>query len=51
MNRAPVAIGVAAEDRDYVVVAERVVAARAELEPRFAGVAEGPLADWLEGRT
>jgi ankyrin repeat protein len=36
--------------RDYVAVAERLVAAGAELEPRFVEVAEGPLADWLEER-
>ena len=37
--------------RDYVGVVERLLAAGAELEPRFADVAEGPLADWLEERT
>jgi ankyrin repeat protein len=36
--------------RDYVAVAEQLVAAGAELEPRFVEVAEGPLADWLEER-
>jgi ankyrin repeat protein len=36
--------------RDYVGVAERLLAAGAELEPRFPDVAEGPLADWLEER-
>jgi ankyrin repeat protein len=33
--------------RDYVAVMELLVAAGAELEPRFVEVAEGPLADWL----
>jgi len=32
--------------RDYVAVAEHLVAAGAETEPRFADVASGPLADW-----
>ena len=36
--------------RDYVAVATQLVAAGAELEPRFVEVAEGPLADWLEER-
>jgi ankyrin repeat protein len=36
--------------RDYAGVAERLLAAGAELEPRFADVAEGPLAEWLEDR-
>jgi ankyrin repeat protein len=36
--------------RDYVGVAEELVAAGAELEQRFIEVAEGPLADWLEER-
>jgi hypothetical protein len=36
--------------RDYAGVAEALVAAGAELEPRFADVAEGPLAEWLENR-
>jgi ankyrin repeat protein len=36
--------------RDYVAVAEQLLAAGAELEPRFADVAAGPLADWLEER-
>jgi ankyrin repeat protein len=35
--------------RDYVAVVEQLVAAGGELEPRFAEVAEGPLAEWLEG--
>jgi ankyrin repeat protein len=33
--------------RDYVAVAELLLEAGAELEPRFAEVAEGPLAAWL----
>ena len=37
------------EGRDHVDVAEQLVAAGAELEPRFAEAAEGPLAEWLEG--
>ena len=36
--------------RDYVAVAERLVAAGATVEPRFAEFAHGPLADWLEER-
>jgi hypothetical protein len=36
--------------RDYVAVVELLLEAGAELEPRFAEVAEGPLADWLVGR-
>ena len=36
--------------RDYVGVAERLVAAGAQLEPRYAELAEGPLADWLAAR-
>jgi hypothetical protein len=32
--------------RDYVAVVELLVATGAEIEPRFAGVAAGPLADW-----
>ncbi|MBA3412189.1 MAG: ankyrin repeat domain-containing protein [Actinobacteria bacterium] len=36
------------EGRDYVGVAEQLVAAGADLEPRFVEVAEGPLAAWLE---
>jgi ankyrin repeat protein len=36
--------------RDYVRVVELLLGAGAELEPRFADVAEGPLAEWLEGR-
>ena len=38
------------EGRDYVAVAELLVAAGAELEPRFAEHAEGPLATWLADR-
>jgi len=36
--------------RDYVAVADRLLAAGAEVEPRFAEVAQGPLADWVEDR-
>ena len=36
--------------RDYVGVVQSLVAAGAELEDRFADVAEGPLAAWLEER-
>jgi ankyrin repeat protein len=36
--------------RDYVGVAERLVAAGATVEPRFVELAHGPLADWLEER-
>jgi ankyrin repeat protein len=36
--------------RDYVGLAERLVAAGAELEPRFIDVAQGPLLRWLEER-
>ena len=36
--------------RDFVRVAELLVAAGAELEPRFEEVAEGPLQDWLSER-
>jgi ankyrin repeat protein len=36
--------------RDYVAVAELLVAAGDELEPRFLEVAEGPLLEWLESR-
>jgi ankyrin repeat protein len=35
---------------DYVGVMEQLVAAGAELEPRFLDVAQGPLADWLAAR-
>ncbi|HET9673334.1 MAG TPA: ankyrin repeat domain-containing protein [Gaiellaceae bacterium] len=37
--------------RDYVRVTELLVAAGAELQPRYTEVAAGPLADWLEHRT
>jgi ankyrin repeat protein len=36
--------------RDYVAVAERLIAAGGALEPRFLDVADGPLYDWLEER-
>jgi ankyrin repeat protein len=36
-----------APGRDFVRIAELLVDAGAELEPRFTEVAEGPLADWL----
>jgi hypothetical protein len=36
--------------RDYVRVVELLLGAGAELEPRFAEVAEGPLAEWLGPR-
>jgi ankyrin repeat protein len=39
-----------APGRDYVAVAERLLAAGAQLEPRFAEVAEGPLAGWVFAR-
>jgi ankyrin repeat protein len=38
------------DGRDYVAVTESLVEAGAVLEPRFADVAEGPLAAWLEER-
>jgi ankyrin repeat protein len=37
--------------RDYVAVAELLVAAGNEIEPRFLEVAAGPLYEWLEART
>jgi ankyrin repeat protein len=37
-------------NRDFVGVAELLVAAGAELDERFAEVARGPLADWLDDR-
>jgi ankyrin repeat protein len=40
----------ATEGRDYVGVVETLLTAGASLEPRFADVAEGPLAEWLELR-
>jgi Ankyrin repeats (3 copies) len=39
-----------APGRDYVAVAEQLLAAGAELEPRLVVVGEWPLADWLEER-
>ena len=36
--------------RDFVRIAELLVDAGAELEPRFEEVAEGPLAEWLAAR-
>jgi ankyrin repeat protein len=39
-----------AAGRDYVGVVETLLAAGAQLEERFAEVAEGPLAEWLEER-
>src|SRR5262249_38794445 len=39
------------EGRDFVAVAEALAAAGAEIEPRFAGVAEGPLYDWVAERS
>ena len=38
------------DGRDHVGAIELLLAAGAELEPRYTEVAEGPLADWLEGR-
>jgi ankyrin repeat protein len=40
----------ATEGRDYVGVVETLLAAGAALEERFADVAEGPLAEWLQER-
>jgi ankyrin repeat protein len=37
-------------ERDYVAVAELLVAAGAEFEPRFLEVASGPLLEWLQFR-
>ena len=37
----------ASPGRDYVAVAQRLLEAGAQLEPRLAHVAEGPLAGWL----
>jgi ankyrin repeat protein len=37
--------------RDFVGVAEALVAAGAQLEPRFLDVADGPLAEWLQSRS
>ena len=39
------------DGRDYVAVVEDLVAAGAELKQRFAEVAQGPLADWLDRET
>ena len=39
-----------ASERDYVAVAEVLVDAGAELEPRFLEVADGPLLEWLQLR-
>jgi hypothetical protein len=36
--------------RDYVAVAQALVAAGNEIEPRFLEVADGPLYDWLQNR-
>jgi hypothetical protein len=36
--------------RDYVAVVQRLLAAGAQLEPRFLDTADGPLAGWLEER-
>jgi len=36
--------------RDYVAVADLLVAAGNPIEPRFSDVADGPLAEWLEER-
>jgi ankyrin repeat protein len=41
----------ASPGRDYVAVVETLLAAGAQLEERFADVAEGPLAEWLEERS
>jgi len=38
-------------DSDHVGVAERLVAAGAEIEPRFLEIAGGPLAEWLQSRS
>ncbi len=38
-------------DRDYVGVAERLVAAGAPAESRFPEAAEGPLAEWLQSKS
>jgi len=40
-----------APGRDYVAVAELLVAAGNQIEPGFLDVADGPLYDWLEART
>jgi ankyrin repeat protein len=38
-------------DGDHVGVAERLVAAGAEIEPRFLELADDPLAEWLQSRS
>ena len=38
-------------DRDFVAVAELLVDAGAEVEPRFGDAADGPLYDWLRARS
>ena len=38
-------------DRDYAGAAELLVAAGAEVEPRFGDVADGPLAEWLDAQS
>ena len=38
-------------DGDHVGVAERLVAAGAEIEPRFLELADDPLAQWLQSRS
>ena len=38
-------------DGDHVGVAERLVAAGAEIEPRFLELADGPLAEWLQSKS
>ncbi len=38
-------------DRDFVGVAEQLVAAGAEIEPRFLEIAGGPLAQWLQSKS
>jgi hypothetical protein len=37
-------------DADYVGVASRLVRAGARIEPKFAEMASGPLAVWLDER-
>ena len=39
------------DGRDYVAAVEDLVAAGAELKQRFAEVAHGPLAEWLDRET
>jgi hypothetical protein len=38
-------------DGDHVGVAERLVAAGAEIEPPLLELADGPLAEWLQSRS